>query len=193
MKTRSRYLLMMVLAWGPCLLVAAAAYAMFLRPQQEHRKALEVRVAECKEQYAQAVLAAKEKNHDALTRQVETLHSRVRDFVVSPEDAPNLSLQIGEMANEVKLESFGIRPAANRGPEAPAGSEYVAEQRMDMTFSADFRRFAAFLNGLERHRPVLFVEAFTISRPADQKGEPQIGMELAVLMEKPAAPSIAPQ
>jgi len=95
MKVRSQYLLVMVVAWGPCLLVAAASYALVLRPQQAFRRELEAKVASYKQQYARALQAAKEKNQGVLAGEVEGLHDRVRDFVVGVQEAPSLSFQIG--------------------------------------------------------------------------------------------------
>jgi len=179
----------MAIAWGPCLLAAAASYAVVLRPQLEYKRELEAKIASSKVKYAWALQAAKEKDQGRLAGQVEDLHNRIGDFVVRVEDAPDLAFKIGELANEAKLESFGMKPTNKGGPEALPNLEHVGEKHVDLTFSAGFRRFAAFLNALERHHPVIFVETFTISRPADKDSGPQAGMELAVLVEKAAGPT----
>jgi hypothetical protein len=188
MKVRNRYFLVLAVAWGPCLLVAAACYALILRPQLDCRKDLEANIASSKERYARAVEAAKEKDQSRLTGQVESLHRRIGDFVVSLEEAPDLSFKISELAKEAKLASFGMRPANKSGSDALPNFERIGEKRVALTFSAGFRRFAAFLNTLERHHPVLFVETFALSRPMDKDSEPQGNMELAVLVEKAAGP-----
>jgi len=188
MKVRSRYFLIMAVAWGPCLLLAAASYAMVLRPQLGHRKELEATLASHKEQYARAVEAAKEKDQGRLAGQVEDLHHRIADFVVNPEDASNLAFQIGVLANETKLGSFGMRPVSKNGSETLANWDGIGEKHMDLVFSAGFRRFAAFLNTLERHHPVLFVETFAINRATEKNAEPQVTLELAALVEKAAGP-----
>jgi hypothetical protein len=185
MKVRNRYLTVTAIAWGICLLLATASYAVLLRPRLGCKKALEAKVTARKEQYARAVQAAKEKDQDRLAGQVETLHNRLADFVVSLQEAPDLAFKIGELAHGAKLDSFGMRPANASGPKALPNFERVGEKRVDLTFSAGFRRFTAFLNTLERHHPVIFVETFTISRPMEKDSEPQANMELAVLVEKP--------
>jgi hypothetical protein len=189
MKVRNRYLLVMAVAWGPCLVVAAASYAVVLRPQLDCRKELEASVASSKERYARAVEAAKEKNQGRLAGQVEGLHHRVGDFVMGLDEAPNLAFRIGQLANEAKLVSFSMRPANKNGPEGLSDFERLGEKHVDLTFSAGFRHFAAFLNALERYRPVIFVETFAISRPAEKDAEPQASMELALLVEKAAEPA----
>ena len=179
----------MMIVWGPCLLLAAASYAVILRPQLDCRKELETKLATSKEQYAWALQAAKEKDQNRLAEQVEHLHNRIGDFVLSLGDSPNLAFKIGELANETKLESFGMRPANKVGTDSQANLERLGEKRLDLGFSAGFRRFAAFLNALERHHPVIFVESFAINRPAEKNAEPQASMELAILVEKAAGPT----
>jgi hypothetical protein len=178
----------MVLAWGPCLLAAAASYAVILRPQIDQKKELEANVTRSKERYARAFEAAKEKDQSQLAGQVEGLQSRIGAFVVSLTDAPDLAFKVGELANEAKLASFGMRPANRNGADPLANPERIAEKHVDLTFAAGFRHFMAFLNALERHRPVLFVETFAINRPLEKNAEPQVSMELAVLVEKAAGP-----
>jgi hypothetical protein len=184
MKVRNRYLVIAVVVWGACLVLTAVSYAVILRPHMDYRKALEAKVAVRKEQYARAVQAAKVKDQNCLAQQVETLRSRVADFVVNLQDAPNLAFRIGELANEAKLEAFGMRPANKSGAETQPSFERMGEKRATLNFTGGFRRFAAFLNTLERHRPVVFVEAFSISRPVEKDAEPQASMELAVLVER---------
>jgi hypothetical protein len=191
MKVRSRYLLVMAIAWGPCLLAAAASYAVVLRPQLDSRKTLTAQVESSKEKYTRAVEAAKEKDQDRLAEQVKGLHSRVDDFVVSRTDAPDLAFRINELANEAKLASLGMRPANRSGPETLSNFERVEEKRVDLTFAAGFRRFAAFLNTLERHHPVVFVETFAINHPTEKDAEPQASLGLALLVEKAAEPAEA--
>ena len=169
--------------------MAATCYAVILRPQWDYRKEMEAKVASSKEKYARALQAAKEKDQSRLAAEVESLHNCVGSFVLSLDEAPDLAFKIGGLANEAKLESFGMRPANRGGPEALSTVEHVAEKHMDLSFSASFRRFAAFLNALERHRPVLFVESFTISRPTEKNLEPQASMELAVLVEMAVGPA----
>jgi len=185
MSIRNRYLLVLAVIWGPCFLGATVCYALLLRPQLDHKKGLEAKVAHYKEQHARALQAAKEKNQGHLAAEVESLQRRIGQFVVSLAEAPDLAFKIGELANEAKLGSFGMRPAHRSGSDTLPHLEHVGQKHVDLAFSAGFWRFAAFLNALERHHPVLFVETFAINRPMEQHTEPQARMELAVLVEKP--------
>jgi len=191
MKVRSRYLMVLTIAWGACLLLALAFYAVILRPQSEYRRELEAQVGSYKQRYAVAVQAAKEKDQKRLAGEVEDLRRRIGDFVLGLEEAPTLAFRIGELANGAKLESFGMKPTNRSMPNGP-GLEQLGEKRVNLSFATGFRRFAAFLNTLERHRPVVFVETFAISRPLENDTQPQASMELAVLVEKETKPNEPP-
>ena len=135
------------------------------------------------------VQAAIEKDQTRLTQEVEALQRRVGDFVVPGLEAPDLAFTIGTLAHDAGLESFGMRPVNRMGGEAPRRWDHMDERHADLSFAGDFPRFAAFLNTLERHRPIVLVETFTISRPVDKGAQPQASLELAVLVEKPAGPA----
>ena len=190
--------MIVIVAWTPCLVLAATAYAAILRPKLEYRKELQTKVARSKEQYTRALEAAKEKDRGLLAEQVASLHRRTADFVVALEDAPDLAFKISELAGQARLESFGMRPANRSGPDATITCERIVEKHIDVSFSAGFPRFAAFLNTLERYHPAIFVETFTISRPLEadwvperdashsrSRSQPQANMELGVLVERP--------
>jgi len=171
--------------WVPCLALATACYAMVLHPQGQERRGLVAQIAQAKEHYARAVAAAKPGNQVRLSGQVDRLHDRTADFLVAFQDVPELAFEIGRLAHETRLESFGMRPVGTQASLALSDSEQVMEKHLSLSFNADFTRFAAFLNALERHRPVVFVETFSVSRSQEPQAEPRVDMELAVLVEKP--------
>ena len=60
---------------------------------------------------------------------------------------------------------------------------YINEKRINVSFNASFNRCAAFLNSLERHRPIIFVDEFKITQKDCDKSQPLIDMELAVFVK----------
>jgi hypothetical protein len=184
MKIRNRYLFVLVAVWGPGLILAGAFYLMLLRPRAQYGQELQTRVAAMKARYARAFEAAQKENQARLAEQVDGLRRRVSDFVVGRHEAPDLAFAISELAGQMQLGSFGMRPVSKGEPEASRATSRLGEKRIDVSFSAGFPQFAAFLNALERHRPILFVETFAIDRPVDASAAPRVNMELAALVEK---------
>ncbi len=185
MKVRNKYLLIMAAVWTPCLAMAAASYAMILRPQLDRRYDLEAQIATAKKHHALAMEAAKPELQAHLTEQVDRLHGRVEDFLLRAEDESRLAFAIGNMAQETRLESFGIKPVGAKASPMSENCGRITERRLTVHFRAGFTRFATFLNALERSHPAVFVETFTIDRPQGTDALPRVDMSLAVLVEKP--------
>ncbi|MHC4230135.1 MAG: hypothetical protein ACYSW0_22085 [Planctomycetota bacterium] len=165
-KIYKKYLTITAIAWAVCLVLFVAAYLILLTPQTNHKKSLDRTLVEKEQLYEFAQLAAQGQTQIRLNEQIERLRERVKDFVVDAEDAVNLTFDIGRIANEKKVTSFSVEPK-----EKPAAlampvpdSNCVEESYIEISFTAGFNQFAAFVNALERHRPVLFVHKFVIAR-----------------------------
>jgi len=62
--------------------------------------------------------------------------------------------------------------------------DYIYENYIDISFNAGFSQFAALLNALERHWPVVFVDKFTITRSRQDNLERPVTMNLTVFVKK---------
>ncbi len=185
MKVRNRYLAIVAAAWVPCLAVGVAFCLLALRPQMLRAKELETKLEEVKKLYAVARVAARREDQARMAETVEALRRRVADFAVDLETAPNLVFEIAQLASNTGVESFAMRPRSKQGLDTLSGCDRIGQKRIDISFTSRFHGFAALLNALERHHPVLFVESFTISHSRLQSSQPQVDMEIAVLVEKP--------
>lgn len=180
----------MAAVWGPCLALAAASYALVLRPQIDYRRQLETEVVQAKGLYARSLEASKTETQTRLTEQVERLENRTGDFLLGFEESAALAFEIGDLARETRLESFGMKPVAAQTTGPVTEREYLGEKHLSVSFQGGFPQFAAFLNALERRHPVVFVETFTINRPLETDAKPRADMGLAVLVEKPRGDGI---
>ena len=185
MRVRHQYLLIAAAVWGPCLALAAGSYMIVLHPKVQYKKDLETKVAKAKQEYTRAFEAARGEARVRLSAEVERLQARTADFVVAVEQAPDLAFEISDLANTMCLEAFAMKPVGRRGRDTGADGGRIAEKRIDLSFDTTFPRFAAFLNSVERRRPVLFVDSFAITRPTEASSDPQVSMELAALVEVP--------
>jgi len=174
-----------LIVWIASLIVLGFVYMLFLEPQRERRKEIGARLSECKKIYAAALVAAQEQTQARLAKQVGALESRLDDFVVDFDDSADISAT----ALKHNIESFSITSLKEGGGSADTGFKDVAISRFNVSFTAEFNQFAAFLNALERHRPTIIVEGFTIAR----SGVPGRGhgakLDLAVLVRRRQAAS----
>jgi hypothetical protein len=185
MRIRSKYWLILVMAWLPCLALTAAFILFVLGPQARRELELETKLAETQCLYNAAQEAARQEDQVRLTQTVAGLGRRVADFVVPLDTASDLAFEIAQLANQAGVESFAMKPIARQGPDTVLNEDRVVEKQIDVSFVAPFHGFMAFLNAMERHHPVLFVETFVISHPSVQSSQPLVRMQLTVLVEKP--------
>jgi hypothetical protein len=72
-----------------------------------------------------------------------------------------------------------------------ADANTVDETNIDISFVSGFNQFAAFVNNLERHRPVFFVHAFKIARSNQDKSVYTVTLDVRALVRRPRETEIA--
>jgi len=168
------------------LVVFLFAYMLMLSPQRKSREQVESQLAEKKQIYHSAVEAAQEKTKLKLDEEIRELQSRLKTFVIDSEDLANLIFDISRIADEKDVTSFRIKTQDSRkssGSEIPNCS-HICENQINIGFTAGFNQFAAFLNALERHQPVVFIDKFAIKRSEQDDSGHQVSMGLAVFVRK---------
>ena len=108
----------------------------------------------------------------------------MKDFVVDFEDSANLIFDISQIATEKKVDSFSIKGQEDRRGSTGLDLKHLREHRIDINFAGGFNQFATFLNALERHRPVIFVDKFEITRSRQENSGHKVNMDLVVLVKK---------
>ena len=186
MKQIYRKYLTTLAIWAVCFILFLFAYILLLAPQKKSKKQIEKQTAEKKQVYNSAVKAAKKETKIKLNEEIEQLQNKLKLFVIDPEDSANLIFDIGQIANEKKVASFSIKTKdSRRGSDLEIPDcKLICENQIDIGFSAGFNQFASFLNALERHQPVVFVDKFKITRSEQDDLGHQVNMNLAVFVRK---------
>jgi hypothetical protein len=172
------------LVWLGSFIVLFLVYMFALKPQCQLRKKISGDLKEKKEQYLKAREVSQQDEKKRLLLRVQQLNSDLRRFVTDSDGSANLTFDISRLANQNNVLSFSIKARDNKGLFEVPGCSLIGENRFDISFAGDFKRFAMFLNALERHEPVVFVDAFSIA--ADTRGEmpSKATMAVSVLVEK---------
>jgi Tfp pilus assembly protein PilO len=179
-KTHRKYLITSAVIWAACLIIFLLAYMFIMRPQKNSKKLIENRLAEKKQIYESALKAAQKETKIRLNEQIEQLQNRLQVFVADFEDSVNLTFDLSQIADEKKVSSFGSKVKSNRGSATKKDEyKYIRENQINISFTGDFNQFATFLNALERHRPVIFVDNFTLSR--SKRGDEGYMVNLSVI------------
>lgn len=185
-KVYRKHLTITAIAWTVCLVLFIAAYLILLRPQTTKKRWFKRTLAEKKQLYESAQQASQEQTSIRLNEQIERLRERLGDFVTDFEDSADLTFNIGQIANKVKVASFSVRSKEKPGSSTTPGpdSKTVDESHIDVRFVSGFRQFAAFVNNLERHRPIFFVHEFKITRSSQNRSAYQVTLDVRALVRK---------
>lgn len=177
-----KYAAKVLLVWGGCLVICVVVYAAVLGPQKARRAALAAQLAQKKQAYETAMSAARPETQSNWNKQMQALEDKLRGFAA--EDSANLTFDISQIAREKETHSFSIK-AKDSGIESEVPDcEHIGESYMQVNFMAGFREFATLLSALERHRPVIFIDKFTIKRSKKGEAWHPADMELAVFVLK---------
>ncbi len=183
-KTHKKYLTTAGLIWAACFVVFLLAYMLVLSPQKNYKNRIENELVERKQVYGSALRAARKETKIRLNEEIERLRSRLKDFVIDFEDSANLTFDISRIANEKKVASFSSKVKKSGGLSAIPGCKYICENYIVVSFIGGFNQFATFLNALERHRPVIFVDKFAIIRSGQDDSVYQVSLDVAALVKK---------
>jgi Tfp pilus assembly protein PilO len=181
MHAYKKYLITMGLVWAGALVVVVAAFIFLINPQVREKERLAKEAAGKQNIYNGAVEAAKEDTKKKLAAELESLKSKLNDYAIDSEDSANMTLDISRVATAGQVSSFTVRAGEQRPQSGQTDSKYLQENRIQISFSSDFRQFATLLNTLERHRPVIFVDNFRITRSSDNN---KVDMDLSIFVRK---------
>jgi Tfp pilus assembly protein PilO len=179
-----KHLKIPALIWIGCFALFLFVYILVLAPQKKAQKNIEKQLTEIKQIYDSTKEAALQKTQIQMKEQIEQLRNRLNDFVIESDDSANLTLDISQIASEKKLDSFMIKTRESRENPAITACKHITEDRIDIGFNAGFNQFAAFLNALERHQPVVFIDTFSITRSKQDNSGHKVNMNLAVFAKK---------
>ena len=185
MKIHKKYITTIAAVWAGCFILFLAAYIVLLVPQQKSKKRIESQLAEVMQQHNSALTANQEDTKQRKNEEIEKLREAMKKFAYDYEDSANLTFDISQIANNKKVNSFSFKMQEDSRGRQGSDLQYIQENCIDISFTGDFIKFATFLNALERHQPVVFVDNFKITRSALEDSNHRTNMKLAVFLRKP--------
>lgn len=180
-----KYVTKVAFVWTCCFVLFFFLYMLMLAPQKGSKEQLKKQLEEKKQMYNSALKASEKETQIQLNERIEQLRDELNNFVVDFNDAANLTFDISKIANEKEVSSFRVEASKRDNRDQPATEKYISESFFDISFSTtDFIQFAALLNALERHQPVIFVDRFSITRSDRSGSGRQVKMNLSVFVRK---------
>jgi hypothetical protein len=181
-----KYLTKVALIWAGCFVLLFFVHMLMLAPQRKSKKQIEKQLVEKQQIYESLLKATREETKIQLNEQIERLQHDLGNFVIDFEDSANLTFDISQIANQKEVASFSIKTQEKdkRRDSTIPDYEYISEDHIDISFTSGFNQFAALLNALERNRPVVFVNRFTIARAKEDNSGHQVNMDVSVFVRK---------
>jgi hypothetical protein len=183
-KSYKRYFKKAAMVWAVCFAVFLLAYLLVLGPQKKEKKRIRRELEEKKMAFEAALQASEKQTKEKLNEQIENLRNRLKDFVVDFEDSANLTFKISQLAGEKDVDAFSIKGKENVAGPGRKESTRIDENHMIISFVAGLNQFATFLSDLERHRPVLLVDKFSMSRSAQDDSVFRVTLNVAAFVTK---------
>jgi Tfp pilus assembly protein PilO len=167
--------------WAAGAMVAGMFYVVVLSPAWQHLAWLDKELADEKRELDWATEATLSDRLSQVAADVASLDSRAGDLTCTPEGLADLVFSIGRLAADRKVSNVSVQPQDTKA----ATTQRITERRLKVECSGGFHDFAGLLNDFERHRPVLFVDAFSIQRPSTPVEKLSTDMTVTVLVDTP--------
>ena len=135
--------------------------------------------------YNIAKAASSDKAHIKLNQQLNQADKKLDTFVVIPDDLDDLTFDISRIANSMEITAFASQGTENESFLEIDNCEHIGYTRIEVNFKSSFNTFAQFINALERHEPVVFIDWFRIHRSQKDKLVHDTTLSLCVFIKKP--------
>jgi len=176
----------LVLLWGGSFIVLLSTHMFLMMPQQKESELLEKQLMEKRLKYSTSKAADSEKTRTQLAQKVSQLSNELGKFAADIEDLDDLSFSVSKIAAEIAVESFRSKGVDEETYSLIPNCYSIGQVSTEINFSGSFNKFARFINRLERHKPVVFIEEFTITRGRKQDLGPETKLLLSVFVRVPA-------
>ncbi len=184
MKASEKYLIVKVaVIWGLCAFAVMGFCLGVVFPAKRSARKVTRRLDEITGRYEEAGKFVRDGRLEEMRRQVVLLRAELEKYLVSSDAARDNASGISGIAERAGIKEYSTRYRGGRLITDLDNCLHVGASWIDISWEGDFEQFARLVNELERHRPVVFVDGFLISRP-DNPGEGcQIELSLVILVD----------
>lgn len=179
-----KYIKIAGLVWAGCAVLFVLAYVTLLRPQGQLKKKISAELARSRKTYDSTLDASRAHTKKQLRAKIEQLRQNLRQFVTDAEGSANLTFDISQLAKQIDLASFSIKTTDSRTTIDIPDCTCIRQKRIDVSFFGTFNQFATFVNELERHSPIVFIDNFSIKRSTHNELGHEVNISLLVFVEK---------
>jgi hypothetical protein len=172
------------LVWGTSLLLLAVIYVFLMTPQKDELKILRSELVEKEQQYSNSEIADDAGTRTQLNKETKQLSEELAEYVVGLDDLSKVTFSVKKVASEIGLRKYEGHLIA--GLYVPIDNCYrIGSMNTRLNFNSTFNELAGFINILERHKPIIFIENFSVEQPSGTEAELQISMVFSTFVRIP--------
>ena len=179
----NRYIIVTAAVWIFSVIALGGGYLLFGASQKSELVQLKNQCAESQTVLEQAQLAAQDQTKAKQKQQCEEIGQLISGFSTQQDAVTELVFEIGRIANELRLSGFSSKNQKQQNYSTVGKSKLVSEVWLNVDFQATFEQFAQFLNRLECHSPVVFVEEVSFRRGSQDAHNHTTSLQLSFLAE----------
>ena len=181
-----KYVKIGIIFWAVCFIILLLSYLLVLSPQESLRHMTEKKLADTKLLAQSAKEASEERNKNLLLEHISKSGNRLKEFVIEQGNASSFTFDIGRISGKVDINLNSCNFMSGERTVKTDNYKHINARRISVDFNSSFNKFAIFLNTLERSRPVVFIDEFSITRSGASDSGHNVDMKLAVLVGKDA-------
>jgi len=180
-----KFLIIWVLAWGTSLLLLAVIHLFLVTPQKEELKILRGELVEKEQQYSHSEIADSAGTRTQLNKEATQLSKDLAEYVVERDDLSKVTFGVKKIASEIGLRKFQSSLIGGSFYTPVDNCYRIGSMSVRLNFNSTFSEFAGFTNTLERHKPIIFIEDFSIEQPSGNETELQVSMVFSAFVRIP--------
>lgn len=180
-----KWLVVLTLLWGFPAAAFIFANGLVLGPQRKAMKHVEAELKEKSQLYDSYMLTSSIPVREIRARKIAKVTEQLEQFVTDIDSLDNLTFNISELATS----KCGVRSFKSKGLDDGAFSTMTNYDRLGrmtllMDFGSSFNELAMLISLLERHKPIVIVDRFTIMRSSDQDSTHRMNIYLSVYVRR---------
>jgi len=172
------------LVWLSSFALALFIYFITITPQIKIKKQIALQLVDKEKKFSSIFKINNAQAVNELNRQMQQWRDDIKEYVISDEDLAGLTFDISQIAKDTQVDAFSITSQDVYTNKKNDNKNYVFEKMMKVSFKTDFNKFAAFLNTVERHRPVIIINEFSIENTEHDAMANQVNMIISVYIKK---------
>jgi hypothetical protein len=181
-----KYAIVTLAAWAVSVVVVGAGHVLFYQPQKAELAQVRKQFSESQTELENAQLAAQDQVKEKMKLRCEETSRLISEFSTKPDKMTELVFQVGQIANDLRLAEFSSKNEKRKDKSTVEKSKTLDESWLNVEFFATFNQFSEFINRLERHCPVVFIEEVAFRRGTSRAKGHTASLRLSFLAEKDA-------